>query len=102
MALLLRHSGHPGSLGQVQNLNPDTLLEVEQRPSIEAIAEKLIAAITEPLAWKEHPLQLGVSIGIAVYPDTATDAESLMGSADRAMYDIKRKSKNSWAFAGDE
>jgi len=27
MALLLRHSGHPGSLGQVQNLNPDTLLE---------------------------------------------------------------------------
>lgn len=28
MALLLRHSGHPGSLGQGQNLNPDTLLGV--------------------------------------------------------------------------
>ena len=32
MDLLLRHSGHPGSLGQGQNLNPDTLLEQDRFP----------------------------------------------------------------------
>src|SRR6185369_15771490 len=36
-------------------------LDVEQKPAIEAIAEKLIQTVTAPLSWKEHPISLGVS-----------------------------------------
>jgi len=74
-------------------------LEVEDRPSIEAIAEKLAKAITEPLVWEGKTLSLGVSIGIAVYPESATDADSLLNRADAAMYKIKHGGKNSWGFA---
>ena len=52
MALLLRHSGHPGSLGQVQNLNPDTLLEgVLAGETNETLAERLFLA---PGTVKRH------------------------------------------------
>ena len=77
-------------------------LEVDQRPSIEAIADKLSTAVTGPLIWEGHALRLGVSIGIAVYPDTATDADSLMSRADGAMYRVKHGGKNTWAFAEPE
>ncbi len=76
-------------------------LEVDQKPSIEAIAEKLSAAITETLPWEGHELRLGVSIGIAVYPDSATDADALMSRADSAMYRVKKSGKNRWLFAED-
>ena len=74
-------------------------VEVEQRPSIEAIAEKLSLAITEPLIWEDQTIELGVSIGIAIYPDSATDADTLLNRADGAMYQVKHTGKNSWAFA---
>jgi diguanylate cyclase (GGDEF)-like protein len=77
-------------------------LEVDQRPSIEAIAEKLSQAITEPLEWEGKQLKVGVSVGIAVYPETSTDADTLMSRADTAMYQVKKSGKNGWAFAGDD
>jgi len=74
-------------------------LEVDKIPSIEAIAQKLSVAITDPLLWNGHPIELGVSIGIAVYPDTATEADALMNLADTAMYRVKHIGKNAWSFA---
>ena len=74
-------------------------LEVDKIPSIEAIAQKLSVAITDPLLWNGHPIELGVSIGIAVYPDTATEADALMNLADTAMYKVKHSGKNAWSFA---
>jgi len=77
------------------------VLEVDNRPAIEAIAEKLSQAVSIPLAWNDHAIQLGVSIGIAVYPEAATDPDGLMNQADAAMYRVKKGGKNHWAFAGD-
>lgn len=74
-------------------------LEVDDRSSIEAIARKLADAITAPLVWQSYELRLGVSIGIAVFPDSASDADGLLNRADTAMYTIKRAGKNAWAFA---
>ena len=76
-------------------------LEVDQRSTIVSIAEKLSTAITEPLNWEGNELKLGVSIGIAIFPDSATDADTLMNRADAAMYQVKKGGKNNWAFADD-
>ncbi len=76
-------------------------LGVDSRPSIEAIADKLEEAVTTPFHWDGHNIQLGASIGISVYPDSATDADSLMSRADSAMYRIKRSGKNAWGFDED-
>jgi diguanylate cyclase (GGDEF)-like protein len=76
-------------------------LGVDSRESIEAIADKLEEAVTLPFLWEEREIHLGASIGISVYPDSATDADSLMSRADSAMYRIKRSGKNAWGFDED-
>jgi GGDEF domain-containing protein len=65
------------------------------------IAKKLIADIAAPGLVCGHLLQVSVSVGIAVYPDDAADARSLIGLADAAMYRSKRRGGGSFTFHGD-
>jgi diguanylate cyclase (GGDEF)-like protein len=41
-----------------------------------------------------------VSIGVAVFPDHAADADGLFHAADEAMYETKRRGKNGVTLAG--
>jgi diguanylate cyclase (GGDEF)-like protein len=63
------------------------------------VAEKLIAALTRKIATAEQALDLGASIGIALYPDHANHADTLRRAADLAMYTVKRSGKGAYAFA---
>ncbi|MCG8615485.1 MAG: diguanylate cyclase, partial [Desulfobacterales bacterium] len=66
------------------------------------IAEKLIEAMTAPFALPAGTVNVGASIGIALFPDHGQDAEALTNLSDQAMYKVKHSTKNSFAFAGDE
>lgn len=74
-------------------------LDVGDQDAIEAIAAKLSKAVTQPVEWNDASVSLGVSIGIAVYPETATEPDALLSRADSAMYSVKNTGKNRWAFA---
>ena len=50
------------------------------------VAEKLNAALVEPYLMDDVVLQLGVSIGIAVYPENGDTIDALIRYADEAMY----------------
>jgi len=49
----------------------------------------LRATLERPLRVKDCVIYPGVSIGVAVYPDTATSAEALLQSSDKSMYQMK-------------
>jgi diguanylate cyclase (GGDEF)-like protein len=53
-------------------------------------AEKLILAMAEPHLISGQALQVGVSIGISVFPDDAADVETVVKNADTAMYQARR------------
>jgi diguanylate cyclase (GGDEF)-like protein len=55
-----------------------------------AVAEQLVATIAEPLLLGGSDSRLSASIGVAVAPDHATDAQDLLAAADHAMYAAKR------------
>lgn len=57
-----------------------------------AVAERIRTLIEESDNEEEMPIT--VSLGVAVYPAHAADAESLLSVADRAMYESKRAGKN--------
>jgi diguanylate cyclase (GGDEF)-like protein/PAS domain S-box-containing protein len=57
-------------------------------------AQKLIALFDEPFFIDGHALRLGASIGISMYPQDATDTETLLRLADIAMYRAKRGGEN--------
>lgn len=54
-------------------------------------AEKLVAALAAPFEIDGHRLELGTSIGIALYPTHGGDVATLLRRADVAMYSAKRR-----------
>jgi diguanylate cyclase (GGDEF)-like protein/PAS domain S-box-containing protein len=52
--------------------------------------DKIRAALARPVAGIDAPLQIGASIGIALYPDHAGQVETLLMHADACMYEQKR------------
>ena len=61
------------------------------------VAEKLIAAMHPPFNVDGNNLVVGISIGIAMYPEHGADMHTLMRRADVAMYHAK-KLKQGYAF----
>jgi diguanylate cyclase (GGDEF)-like protein/PAS domain S-box-containing protein len=58
------------------------------------VAERLQAALNEPIQISGRPVAVGASIGIAVRePDDAESADALLGHADAAMYEAKRRGR---------
>ncbi len=54
------------------------------------IAQKLNDVVSQKVPYKDQFLQVGASIGTAVYPDDAQNIEELISQADHAMYVAKR------------
>ncbi|MBL4900180.1 MAG: EAL domain-containing protein, partial [Colwellia sp.] len=62
------------------------------------IAQKIIAAIELPVLLQEHQVSIGASIGIALYPEDASDSSTLLRHADIAMYHAKQLGRNTFQF----
>ncbi len=64
------------------------------------LAQRLIAVVREPIVIDGVPVQVGATIGVASFPEDATDEAGLLGQADAAMYAAKRAGKNTFRKAG--
>ncbi|MEW6314393.1 MAG: EAL domain-containing protein [Pseudomonadota bacterium] len=62
------------------------------------VAQKFLQALAEPFLLGGHELHVTPSIGISLYPDDGTDADTLMKNADSAMYRVKERGKNHYQF----
>jgi diguanylate cyclase (GGDEF)-like protein/PAS domain S-box-containing protein len=60
------------------------------------ISRKILDAFAMPFHPGQSPLSITVSIGIAVYPDDGTDADTLVKHADIAMYRSKDAGRNQY------
>ena len=75
------------------------LREISKAEDASQVAQKLIEAVNRPYLIDDHLCQLGTSIGIAVFPHNAKDADSLLRLADDAMYAAKESGKNTWCIS---
>jgi diguanylate cyclase (GGDEF)-like protein/PAS domain S-box-containing protein len=74
------------------------LPEVRGAEAVEGIARKILGKLAAPFLVDEHELFVGASIGVAMFPEAGETAESLVQSADIAMYHIKGRGKNGFQF----
>lgn len=65
-------------------------------------AEKILGEFDLPHALNKGSLQITTSIGISVYPNDGIDAETLIKSADTAMYYAKEKGRGNYQFFKSE
>ena len=78
------------------------LPEVRTRDDVVVIGSKILDKLSAPFVIDGHELFVGASIGIAMYPEAGDSVESLVQSADIAMYHVKRRGKNGYQFFTDE
>ncbi len=55
-----------------------------------AHAAAVLEASRQPIHWNQRQAVVGLSVGLAAYPDHADNAEELLACADMALYDAKR------------
>ena len=63
-----------------------------------AMARKLLKILAEPFTLKKRELFLSASIGVGLYPNDGTDAETLVANVDTAMYRAKEAGRNNFQF----
>lgn len=74
------------------------LTELTDTARVEAVAVNIRDTLARPFVIDEVALNISGSIGIALYPDNATDADDLVAKADIAMYESKRQGRNRYCF----
>ena len=105
----LRHGGDraPDSVsvarpGDIGRLGGDEFLvilpDIESSDDARVVAERLIAAMQQPMQLSTNTVVITPSVGIAIAPTDGTDVASLLRHGDLAMYFAKRRWPGSYAF----
>lgn len=74
------------------------LTDLEKPESAQAFATKILGELAKPIEVAGHELTVTASIGIAHYPNDATDVQQLLKHADSAMYQAKDAGRNTARF----
>jgi len=64
--------------------------------------QRLLRAISEPIAFDDFSFTLSASVGISLYPDDNDDPDILLRNADQTMYLAKRSGRNQFMFYSQE
>ncbi len=69
---------------------------------IASVARLMLEAATASVPYLGHSMEVGASVGIALFPNDATDAPTLMKRADAALYSVKRAGGEGFQFYKNE
>ena len=89
-------------LGRMGGDEFTALLELEFAEQAAKIAEKLIERVSICQQIEGLDVMLGVSIGIATFPDCGADLSGLLRAADIAMYEAKRAGRQQYRYYDQE
>lgn len=70
------------------------LLDFNDTRECEAVLERMLGKVAEPLTIKDHRLCISASLGFTLYPSDQVNADTLLRHADQAMYVAKQRGKN--------
>lgn len=71
-----------------------------EEPALFELARRIVEGVAAlEFSFDGRPASLTASLGIALYPRHASDAERLIAAADQAMYCSKSSGRNRWSIA---
>jgi diguanylate cyclase (GGDEF)-like protein/PAS domain S-box-containing protein len=74
------------------------LQEMEEPNQAAITARRVLKAVADPHRTGEHDLHVTASVGVSVYPDDGSDAETLIKNSDTAMYQAKESGRKTYQF----
>jgi two-component system cell cycle response regulator len=75
------------------------LWELLHADGVAKLVSKVIQAVSQPYSIQDRCVSMTVSVGVGIYPLHGEDVETLMKSADLALYEAKRTGKNDYRIA---
>jgi diguanylate cyclase (GGDEF)-like protein len=60
------------------------------------VAQRMLVTVSAPLRVRSFDCNVGVSIGVSLFPDNGDTAETLLKKADLALYQVKKKGRGSY------
>ncbi len=72
--------------------------ELQSSENAALIAGKITHTISQPILFDGQRAMVGASIGISLFPRDGDTADTLVKSADEAMYEVKNSGKNGYRF----
>jgi len=72
------------------------------RTAATLVCRKLIDVVEQPISIDGNTVDLGVSIGVAIYPRDSDDPEGLLDAADKALYTAKQSGRGDFCFYRNE
>jgi diguanylate cyclase (GGDEF)-like protein/PAS domain S-box-containing protein len=75
---------------------------VQHNDDLERLCLRIVAAINEPFAYEHNQIFIGASVGVALAPADAMQANELLRCADIALYQAKAAGRGTWRFYGRE
>ena len=92
----------PDSQHTVARLGGDEFVvligQINRAEDAARVAERIAQSISNPYTIHDKSVSVTTTIGISVYPTDGHDSESLMKSADVAMYHAKESGRNGYQF----
>ena len=99
---LVAHNVDSGPSANVSRIGGDeftvVLPQLEKVESAGVVARRIVEAIGEPFLIEGQELAVTPSIGIALAPGDASDAQGLLKASDIALYHAKGQGKNHFAY----
>jgi diguanylate cyclase (GGDEF)-like protein len=75
------------------------LWELSHADDVATLVSKVILAVSQPYRIQGHDVRITASVGVGIYPLHGEAVETLMKSADMALYEAKRAGKNNYRIA---
>jgi len=72
--------------------------ELTEAEGVDRVAQDILAKLSQPFKLGSDTAYVSASIGITLYPDDAEDLETLVRSADQAMYAAKSLGRNRYSY----
>ena len=70
------------------------LSQVKEISEVTTLTKRIIDSVNAPLVIGHHTLEIGTSIGVALFPADGESVEDLMRNADMALYEAKAAGRN--------
>jgi diguanylate cyclase (GGDEF)-like protein/PAS domain S-box-containing protein len=74
------------------------LTKIQSQQQVEKVSKRILQALQQPWESEESTFLCTTSIGIALYPHSATEVDQLLTNADKALYTAKAAGRNQCHF----
>jgi two-component system cell cycle response regulator len=75
------------------------LWELRHGDDVAKLVSKVMQAVSQPYRIQDRDVSMTASVGVSIYPTHGEGVETLMKSADLALYEVKRTGKNDYRIA---